>query len=148
MSAHTHHRSSGIPTAFPLFSNTLKVDGTTQSAARPLRNRAAGKYPSEIFNVNNAARNLVDIIADAVRSDAGGDYKIRIYTIGMGELVRLNLGTRLETSESMLMRIANDSRSKDFNANQLEGKYFYAETAADVAPAFEGIQNQILRLSK
>jgi hypothetical protein len=148
MSAHTHHRSSGIPTAFPLLSNTLTVDGTTQSAARPLRDMVAGKYPSEIFNVNNAARNLVEIIADTARNDTSGDYKIRIYTIGMGELVRLKLGTRLETSESMLMRIANDSRSKDFNANQLEGKYFYAETAADVAAAFAGIQNQILRLSK
>jgi Flp pilus assembly protein TadG len=149
VSAHTHHRSSGIPTAFPLLSNTLKVEGTTQSAARPLRNMASGKYPSEIFNINNAARNLVEIIADTARNDTSGDYKIRIYTIGMGELVRLNLGTRLETSESMLMRIANDRRSKkDFNANQLEGKYFYAETAADVAAAFAGIQNQILRLSK
>jgi Flp pilus assembly protein TadG len=147
LSAHTHHRSPGIPTAFPLISNTLKVDGTTQSAARPLRNKSGGKYPSEIYNVNNAARNLVEIIADAVRNDAG-DYKIRIYTIGMGELVRLQLGTRLETSESMLKRIANDISSPDFNPNQLEGKYFYAETAADVAPAFEGIQNQILRLSK
>ncbi|OLC50594.1 MAG: hypothetical protein AUH43_04610 [Acidobacteria bacterium 13_1_40CM_65_14] len=63
-------------------------------------------------------------------------------------LVRLDLGTRPETAESMLKRIANDKTSADFNSNQLEGKYFYAQTAADVAPAFEGIQNQILRLSK
>ena len=147
MSAHTHHRSPGIPTAFPLFSNTLKVDGMTQSAARPFRDIAGGKYPSQVWNINNAARNLVEIVADAARND-NGDYKIRIYTIGMGQLVRLDLGTRPETSESMLKRIANDVRSPDFNSNQLEGKYFYAQTAADVAPAFEGIQNQILRLSK
>jgi hypothetical protein len=38
--------------------------------------------------------------------------------------------------------------SPDFNPNQLEGKYFYAQTAADVSAAFQGIQNQILRLSK
>jgi hypothetical protein len=49
----------------------------------------------------------------------------------------------------MLKRIANDATATlDRNTNQLEGKYFYAETAADVAPAFQGIQNQILRLSK
>ena len=66
----------------------------------------------------------------------------------MGQLVRLPLGTRRETSESMLKRIANDHSSPDFNSNQLEGRYFYAQTAADVGPAFEGIQNQILRLSK
>ena len=85
---------------------------------------------------------------DAARSDAAGQYKIRIYTIGMGQLVRLALGTRGETSESILKRMANDVTSPDFNPNQLEGKYFYAQTAADVSAAFQGIQNQILRLSK
>lgn len=149
-SAHTHHRSSGIPTAFPLSTNALTVDGMAQSAARPFRDLGqitAGKYPSQVWNINNAARNLVEIVADAARND-NGDYKIRIFTIGMGQLVRLDLGTRPETAESMLKRIANDRSSADFNANQLEGKYFYAETAADVGPAFQGIQNQILRLSQ
>ena len=31
---------------------------------------------------------------------------------------------------------------------QLEGKYFFAQTPDDVSAAFQGIQNQILRLSK
>ena len=147
LSAHTHHRSSGIPTSFPLQTNTLKVDGLPQDARRPLRDLTGGKFPSQVWNINNAARNLVEIVANAARSD-NGDYQIRIYTIGMGQLVRLPLGTRKETSESMLKRIANDVTCPDFISAQLEGKYFYAQTAADVAPAFEGIQNQILRLSK
>jgi hypothetical protein len=50
--------------------------------------------------------------------------------------------------EDILKRVSNDKKSPDYNSNQLEGKYFYAATAADVAPAFEGIQNEILRLSK
>jgi len=99
------------------------------------------------YNINNAARNLVEIIANAARNDAG-DYRIRIYTIGMGQLVPLQLGTRMETSESILKRMANDSTSPDFNPAQLEGKYYYAQTAADVGPAFQQLQNQILRLSK
>ena len=66
----------------------------------------------------------------------------------MGQLVPLLLGTRPESSESILKRISNDRTSPDFNSAQLEGKYFYAQTAADVAPAFANIQNQILRLSK
>ena len=106
-----------------------------------------GKFPSQIWNLNNAARNLVEIIANEARND-NGDYRIRIYTIGMGALVKMQLGTRLESSESLLKRISNDATSMDFNSAQLEGKYFYAQTAADVAPAFEGIQNQILRLTK
>ena len=146
-SAHTHHRSPGIPTAFPLQTNALMVDGAPQNVARGLRNLTAGNYPSQVWNINNAARNLVEIIADAARND-NGDYRIRIYTIGMGQMVRLALGTRPETPESILKRIANDKTAPDYNAAQLEGKYFYAQTAADVAPAFEGIQNQILRLTK
>ena len=121
MSAHTHHRSAGIPTAFPLQTNALMVDGVPQDVARGLRDLTAGKYPSQVFNINNAARNLVEIIANEARND-NGDYRIRIYTIGMGQLVPLLLGTRPESSESILKRIANDRTSPDFNAAQLEGQ--------------------------
>ncbi len=151
VSAHTHHRSPGIPTSFPLQTNALMVDGAPQNVARGLRDLTVvggvSRYPSQVFNVNNAARNLVEIIANEARND-NGDYRIRIYTIGMGQLVPLLLGTRPESSESILKRISNDRRSPDYNGAQLEGKYFYAQTAADVAPAFAGIQNQILRLTK
>ena len=146
---HTHHRSAGIPTSFPLQSNTLQVNGAAQSTRRGLRNwnAGAGRYPAEVFNINNAARNLLEIIAHEAREDTG-DYPIRIYTIGMGELVRYNLGTMPEKPEDILMRIANDTRSQDFNSDQLEGKYYFAKTEADVGPAFEALQNQIIRLSK
>jgi Flp pilus assembly protein TadG len=146
---HANHRSGGIPTSFPLQSAALKVNGAAQTTRRGLRNwnAGAGRYPADVFNINNAARNLLEIIADAARND-NGDYKIRVYTIGMGELVRYNLGTMPEKPEDILMRLANDSHSPDFNGGQLEGKYYYAKTEADVGPAFEGIQNQIVRLSK
>ena len=48
----------------------------------------------------------------------------------------------------VLMRMANDPNSPDHNPAQLDGGYFYAPTAADVSAAFQGIQNQILRLSR
>jgi Flp pilus assembly protein TadG len=149
---HTHRRSAGIPTSFPLQSSTLKVNGVAQnsSSRRGLRNFNAGvgHYPAEVWNINNAARNLVEIIANAARSDADGDYPIRIYTIGMGELVRYELGTMPEKPEDILKRIANDATSPDYNDDQLEGKYYYARTPADVGPAFQQLQSQILRLSK
>jgi Flp pilus assembly protein TadG len=145
--AHTHRRSVGIPTSFPFVSNTLLVDGMRQDLARPLRNPTAGRWPADVTNINNTARNVLEIIANDVRND-NGDYRIRIYTIGMGELVRYRLGTRRETSESILMRISNDARSPEFNNAQLEGKYYFAATEADVGPAFQALQNQIIRLSK
>ena len=149
-SAHTHRRSSGIPTSFPFQSPTLQVDGGSQITRRGLLDydAAQGKYPAHVRNIRNAATNLVEIVSDAARADTTGDQRIRIFTIGMGELVRHLLGTRPETSESVLMRIANDARSPDFNNTQIEGKYYYAATPADVAPAFQQLQAQIVRLSK
>jgi Flp pilus assembly protein TadG len=150
VSAHTHHRSSGIPTSFPLQTSALTVNGTRQDLMRPLRNKnlANNRYPAEVWNINNAARNLLEIIANGVRSD-DGDYPIRIYTIGMGDLVQYNLGTMPEKPEDILKRIANDLRStQDRNPAQLEGKYYFAKTEADVSPAFQALQNQIIRLTK
>jgi Flp pilus assembly protein TadG len=149
-SAHTHHRSSGIPTAFPFESSAVMVDGVPQSTARGLRDRNAltGAYPAQAYNLNNAARNLVEIISNEARSDNDGDYPIRIYTIGMGPLMRQNLGTRRETSESILMRVANDYDSMDFNDQQLEGRYYWAQSADDVQPAFQMLQSEIVRLTR
>ena len=150
-SSHSYRRSSGIPTSFPLWDNNLMVDGAAQGTRRPLRNTVgstSAPYRTTIWNVNNAARNLVEIIAHRARTDTAGDYPIRIYAIGMGELVRLQLGTRPETSESMLKRIANDATSPDRNTTQLEGKYYFAATPDDVGPAFAALQNQIIRLTK
>jgi len=151
-STHSNHRSSGIPTSFPLVSSTLKVNGVTQSTARNLRNynAASAKYPADIHNVNNAARNLLEIIADAARSEypTSGDYPIRIYTIGMGSFVNYNLGTIPEKSSDILKRISNDKTSTDYNAAQASGKYYFAATASDVDPAFQALRNEIVRLSK
>jgi len=55
---------------------------------------------------------------------------------------------RRETSESILMRMANDPRSPDHNPNQLDGAFYFAATADDVGPAFAALQNQIIRLTK
>jgi Mg-chelatase subunit ChlD len=150
---HSHSRSAGIPIHFPLEDSSLQVNGLPQTSRRGLRNfnipaSATPRFPAEVWNINNAARNVLEIIGNATRNDLGGDYKIRIYTIGMSYLVRDSLGTMPEMPEDILKRISNDISSPDFNSAQLEGKYFYAPTAADVGPAFQGIQNLILRLSK
>jgi hypothetical protein len=147
---HSHHRSAGIPTSFPLQSSSLTVNNSPQISKRGLRDQDAVtmRYPAEVFNINNAARNVLEIIGDAARNDVGGDYKIRIYTIGMSYLVEDLLGTMPEMPEDILKRVSNDPRSPDHNSAQLDGEYFYAPNAADVGPAFQGIQNKILRLSK
>jgi Flp pilus assembly protein TadG len=146
---HPYHRSSGVPTTFPLQSSMLTVNGTPQNVRRGLRNfnAGAGRYPADVWNINNSARNVLEEIANAARSDTG-DYPIRIFTIGMGDLVRYLLGTMPEMPEDILKRVANDKTSPDYNSAQAEGKYYFAQTETDVAPAFESIQNEIIRLSK
>jgi hypothetical protein len=143
-------RSGGMQTTFPLMTNTLTVNGVAQNVRRPMTGTPGpgGKYPAKITNINNAARNLVEIVANAARSDNTGDYPIRIYTIGMGELLTYNLGPIQEQAHDILKRVANDKTSPDFNNAQLEGKYYFAQTEADVGPAFQALQNQIIRLSK
>ena len=75
-----------------------------------------------MWNINNAARNVVEQHRERRPAPTRpATTRIRIYTIGMGNLVRLQLGTRPETSESMLKRIANDPTSPDHNAAQIEG---------------------------
>ena len=149
-SFHEHARSSGIPTSFPLESGLITVNGAAQNAVRGLRNwdAGAGLYPADVWNINNASRNLLEIIADAARSETSGDYRIRIYTIGMGELVRYWLGTMPEQPEQILMRVANDVNSPDYNPTQIKGDYFFAATEADIGPAFQALQNQIIRLTR
>jgi hypothetical protein len=44
--------------------------------------------------------------------------------------------------------MANDKNSPDYNDDQLDGKFYFAQTDADVGPAFQALQNQIIRLSK
>ncbi len=55
------------------------------------------------------------------------------------------LGTMPEMPEDILKRVANDKTSTDYNSNQAEGKYYFAQTEQEVAPAFESIQNEIIR---
>jgi hypothetical protein len=151
MTSHQNHRSAGIPTSFQLQTGALTVNGVAQNnmLRRGLRNKTGGgQYPAELYNINNAARNVLEIIADQARSDVGGDHPIRIYTIGMSFLVRYMLGTMPELPEDILKRIANDQTSPDSNTVQLAGNYYFAQTSADVGPAFQNIQNQIIRLTK
>jgi len=151
-STHPNQRSTGIPTSFPLQSNSLRVNGVIQSTARDLRNfnASSGRYPADLHNVNNAGRNLVEIIADAARGEypTTGDYPIRIFCIGMGSTVNALRGTIPERSSDILRRIANDRTSTDHNSTQLAGKYYFAQGAADVQEAFRKLQAELVRLSK
>src|SRR5439155_588279 len=81
------------------------------------------------------------------RADTSGA-KIRIYTLGLGDLLNQNGGSVPETGASILMRIANDPASPSFNPSQAEGKYYFAGDTSQLVSAFEAIRNQIIRQSQ
>ena len=135
-SLHLQHVSIGIPFAFPL------------TGLRPLYGEDANGYPNHWLNANNAARNLAENIADAIRSDTDGLNGIRIYTLGLGDLLRKPGGSQGETGESILQRIANDPESPDHNAAQLDGKYYYAADPDALKAAFDKVRDEVVRLSQ
>ena len=141
-SYHPSHSSAGILDAFPLYDASLP-------GQRPF---VANKQ-NNVKNANNAARNLLEIIANAVRADNSGAYPIRIYALGLGDL--LNQGTgepqgpgSRETGSSILMRVANDPSSPNFNSAQTPGKYFFAGDPVQLNAAFQSVRNLIVRLSQ
>ncbi len=133
----SHSGSSGAPSGFGLWDPTLPNQ-------RPLIGQTAAGYSNHVQNANNAARNLAEIIANAIRSDTSGASKIRIYTLGLGDL----LNSARETGASILQRIANDPASTDFNPSQLDGRYFYAGDVAQLDTAFQAVRDQIVRLTQ
>ena len=109
-----------------------------------------GLYPNHVQNANNAARNLAESIANAIRDESeSGSSRIRIYTLGLGDLLNQPMGTFRETGSSILQRIANDPASSDFNPPpQLGGQYFFAGDPAELNAAFQAVRDQIVRLTE
>jgi hypothetical protein len=154
------NHSTTVPLHFPLQSHTLTVDGSPQDAVTVrgmdvTNGNPSGTpayYEANVHNVNNAARNLVEIIANDARARYAGNtnapYPIRIYTIGMGPSLKTLYGTRPEYGEDILRRAANDPASPDHISSQLDGRYFYAPNAASVQAAFAELKSELLRLSQ
>ncbi len=140
-SNHPQHASAAIPFAFNLYDPALP-------GQRPLIDPAGIGYKNHVQNANNAARNLLESIANAAKSDTSGAYRIRIYTLGLGDILNQNMGASAETGSSILQRVANDPASPDFNASQPAGKYYFAGDPTQLNAAFEAVRNQILRLSQ
>jgi len=135
-SFHPTPSSAGIPTQFNL------VDSSLVGGDRPV-----GTAPT-VRNMNNAARNLVEIIANQARSDTSGAHRIRIYTLGLGVLLTLPGGAPMERGDDILKRIANDPSSPNFNPAQKPGQYFFAGDATQLDAAFKAIRSQITRLTE
>jgi Flp pilus assembly protein TadG len=138
---HPTHISSGIFTGFPLYTSSL-------SGQRALVGGNGSGYPNHVKNANNAARNLAEVIANNIRSDGSGAQPIRVYALGLGDLLNQNVGSMPETGTSILKRIANDPSSPSYNPAQKDGKYYFAGDTTQLSAAFAQIRDQIIRISQ
>ncbi|MGC2424784.1 MAG: vWA domain-containing protein [Nitrospirota bacterium] len=116
----------------------------TGMAGRPVIASYLGDSNKGFEDVNNAARNLPEEMANNAR--AAGIY---VFTLGYGPdlTVAKNWGN-LETGNAVLMNMANDTSAPNHGSDQLTGAYVYAADATEMQGAFEEIASQMLRLTR
>ena len=99
-------------------------------------------------NVNKAARNMTENVANTARSQV-----VKIHSIALGAAVNTLEITfcsyaASEVGSSLLKRLSNTSDSDAYNPAQPVGLYVWAENAVDLDSAFTSIASEILRLSR
>lgn len=138
---------STIP-GLPYVNETQTVNLASNTSVRTLPN-----YGNTQCNVNRAARNMVENVANTARSGTGLN-GVTIHTLGLGQRLKTLEASRCtgydtrEWGENILKRIANTSDASPRNPNQPTGLYVYAQSASGLDNAFQTIANQILRLTK
>jgi Mg-chelatase subunit ChlD len=114
-------------------------------------NPTGNPVPNTRCNVNRAARNMLENIANAARSEAGNP--IHVFTIGLGaslttqEIGFCGYGSN-ESGDNILRRLANVSGVDTYNSTQPAGLYAFAADASQLNNAFNQVASAILRLTK
>lgn len=102
-------------------------------------------------NVNRAARNMLENVANQARSEGN---PIQIFTIGLGasltnlEIKFCSYDAAEESGENILKRLANVPGVDTYNASQPMGFYAYAADASELQSAFNKVASALLRISK
>ncbi len=116
-------------TTIPIITNTPRVVTSTINYA----------------NVNNAARNIAEAMANEARNEG-----IYVFAIGRGSELLVPEGQNGEIGQDVLKCMANtpDSLPRCYNPAQPVGVYCQALTPADLTPCFSKLASEILRISK
>ena len=112
------------------------------------RTLTGSPYTNTRCNVNKAARNMVENVANTARSES-----IKIHAIALGSAVNsqeINFCSygASEIGSSLLKRLSNTLDSDTYNAAQPGGLYVWAENSTELDNAFSSIASEILRLSR
>jgi Flp pilus assembly protein TadG len=129
----------------------LSVNGLGNILLASYNNRrtlSGSPYTNSQCNVNKAARNMLENVANTARDQA-----IKVYAIGLGarinslEVNYCDYGPE-EHGSSILRRLANASGVDTYDPAQASGLYIWAEDEGELSDAFTTIASEILRLSK
>jgi len=105
-------------------------------------------YTNTRCNVNKAARNMVENVANTARTQ-----DINIHSIGLGtrvnslEITFCSYNTS-EHGSNILKRLANAADSDTYNSAQPTGLYVWAASDSELDAAFDTIASEILRLTR
>ena len=127
--------------------NMLSYYGNTR---RPL---SGTLIPNTACNVNYAARNMVENVANTARSGPVTN-AVTIFAIGFGTDLTAQESNCYGTSDTseygqnILQRLANIKGVDTYNPNQPSGIYVPAPTAAQLNDAFNQVKSALLRLYK
>lgn len=100
-------------------------------------------------NVNMAARNMVENVANTARGQG-----IKIYSVGLGarvnslEITFCSYGASVEQGSNILKRLANTADADTYTATQPSGLYVWASDASGLNDAFLTIARAMVRLTK
>jgi hypothetical protein len=97
-------------------------------------------------NVNNASRNLMEMMAAKARAEG-----IFVFALGYGPSLLTKTGAGSgEVGQDILKCIANvaDGPSRCYNAAQPVGVYCYAATPDAIKPCYAQLASAILRIAK
>jgi Flp pilus assembly protein TadG len=119
---------------FPIVTNSPRVvtAGMTNDAEARL-------------NLERVTRNLPEAVAAKARDEG-----IYIFTLGLGDELKLKYGVDQEVNETILKCMANvaDGPARCYNPAKPVGMYCFAATEADLTPCFSKLASAILRISK
>ncbi|WLI87757.1 VWA domain-containing protein [Massilia sp. R2A-15] len=130
------HNPTDLPALreFPVVTNTPRIV-TSDTSTRD----------SAWRNVNRAARNLLEAMAEKSRNEG-----IYVFTLGLGNALTLPTGPDSEKGEDILKCMANvaDAPARCLRAAQPVGTYCHAADENELKPCFDKLASAILRITK
>ncbi len=123
------------------------LGGVALASYRGARALSGNPITNNRCNVNKAARNMVENVANSARGQG-----ILVMTVGLGaalnnlEVTFCGYGSS-EYGARILNRLANTEAADSFSASQPTGIYCYAGDSSQLSVCFDRIANAILRLT-